>query len=213
MNYCFGNELLLLWLSLPLKNLLAKTELLVSHHTLQNIFDATTAWCKLLALTSGQTQRGGRFPWEKRIFLQVPQRQRKDINCQVKSRNLIFWIAVIIIWFVCASSAVRPRVGVPIFSSPRFVTPKISRTRERSRFYCSVENSTIPGRITCCNCVKETHENCMNQHPCHTQAEWPQGQSKNYTLRRPRLNSLPSRKSSIEAAESFHYGDRLNPKK
>ena len=55
------------------------------------------------------------------------RRQEKDSKYlrQIKSRNFLY-LSVIMNRFVCASSAVNSSIGVPVFSSPRFFTPRIS---------------------------------------------------------------------------------------
>ena len=50
------------------------------------------------------------------------QRQKKAANIFAKSKVRTFlYLSVIMNRFVCASSAANPSVGVPIFSSPRFL--------------------------------------------------------------------------------------------
>ena len=58
------------------------------------------------------------------------RRQEKDSKYlrQIKSRNFLY-LSLIMNPFVCASSTVSPSVGMPVFSSPRFFTPRISRAR------------------------------------------------------------------------------------
>ena len=90
------------------------------------------------------------------------RRQEKDSKylCQIKSRNFLF-LSVIMNRFVCALSAVHPSVGVPVFSSRRFFTPRIPRARGRPRHCSLVENTTSPGHISSGR-VEGAQENCIN---------------------------------------------------
>ena len=115
--------------------------------------------------------------------------------------------------FVCASSAVNPSVGVPVSSSQRFFTPRISRAHGRPRHCSLVENTTGPGRIRSSGRVEGAQENCINQHFGHPQAELHQGHFKNYPLGRPWPNNFPNGKSSVAGGECFHYSGQHKPMK
>ena len=138
------------------------------------------------------------------------QRQEKDSKYlrQIKSRNFLY-LSVIMNRFVYASSAVNPSVGVPILSSPRFFTPRISRACSRPRHCSLVENTTSPGHISSGH-VEGAQKNCINQHFGHLQAELQQSHFKNYTLGRPYQNSFPNRESSVAGGESLHYNGQHN---
>ena len=138
------------------------------------------------------------------------RRQEKDSKylCQIKSRNFLY-LSMIMNRFVCASPAVNSSVGVPVFSSPRFFTPRIPRDRGRPRHCSLVENTTSPGRISSGR-VKGAQENCIIQHFGRPQAELHQGHFQNYTVGRPYQNSFPNGESSVAGGESIHYNGQHN---
>ena len=138
------------------------------------------------------------------------RRQEKDSKYlrQIKSRNFLY-LSVIMNRFVCASSAVNSSVGVPVFSSPRFFTPRISRARGRPRHCSLVENATSPGSISSGRVVG-AQENCINQHFGHPEAELHQGHFKNYPVGRPYQNSFPNGESSVAGGESIHHNGQHN---